>query len=239
MKKAYSHRCPDAARLWADLEDHFVPRFDPLPSERSLYFHLLRRTHLLCRRKLVISMEQLAGGVHFTRMTVIKSLRRLQAKGVVSITGRGIAGHEIRVKLPSEIPGCLPSSRLARAAQSKARLESGNFFETRSLRRAIFRREQHRCFYCLRPLRPWNSTLDHVQPRSLKMDHSYRNLVAACLDCNSRKGRRGASRFLRELYRQEVLSARDFRSRRYALRALKQGRRKPILENDSSWRDRT
>lgn len=43
------------------------------------------------------------------------------------------------------------------------------------------------CFYCGRELEVWNSTLDHVEPRSQGGTDRRENLVLACHRCNKRK----------------------------------------------------
>lgn len=54
-------------------------------------------------------------------------------------------------------------------------------------RREVLRRDRHSCQYC------GNSkhlTLDHVIPRSRGGQHTWNNVVAACEQCNSKKGDR-------------------------------------------------
>ena len=55
-------------------------------------------------------------------------------------------------------------------------------------RREVFARDGHRCQYCGRRIKPL--TLDHVVPRHRGGEHSWGNLVAACGECNHRKGGR-------------------------------------------------
>jgi 5-methylcytosine-specific restriction endonuclease McrA len=58
----------------------------------------------------------------------------------------------------------------------------------RLTKREIFRRDQHTCQYC-----GWKSnhlTIDHVLPRHLGGGHTWENLVAACPECNLKKGGR-------------------------------------------------
>ena len=50
----------------------------------------------------------------------------------------------------------------------------------------VFRRDNYTCQYCGR--RTSKLTVDHVIPRSLGGNHSWNNLVAACPECNHRKG---------------------------------------------------
>ena len=53
-------------------------------------------------------------------------------------------------------------------------------------KREILRRDDFTCQYCGR--RTHTLTLDHVVPRHLGGGHSWENLVAACANCNRRKG---------------------------------------------------
>ncbi len=52
-------------------------------------------------------------------------------------------------------------------------------------RHNIFRRDSHRCQYCLATE---ELTLDHVVPKSRGGKSSWDNLVTACKRCNSKKG---------------------------------------------------
>ena len=53
-------------------------------------------------------------------------------------------------------------------------------------RRAVLRRDNHRCAYCAGAA----DTVDHVVPRSRGGRHEWDNVVAACRRCNGRKGDR-------------------------------------------------
>jgi 5-methylcytosine-specific restriction endonuclease McrA len=52
----------------------------------------------------------------------------------------------------------------------------------------VFRRDQHTCQYCGRQSR--QLTLDHVVPRYRGGEHSWENVVSACVPCNRRKAGR-------------------------------------------------
>jgi 5-methylcytosine-specific restriction endonuclease McrA len=58
----------------------------------------------------------------------------------------------------------------------------------RLCKREILRRDNHRCQYCGRETS--QLTLDHIVPRHRGGEHSWENLVAACPQCNRRKGGR-------------------------------------------------
>ena len=55
-------------------------------------------------------------------------------------------------------------------------------------KREILRRDEYRCQYCGRQVA--NLTVDHVIPRHRGGQHCWENLVAACPQCNRRKGGR-------------------------------------------------
>ncbi len=55
-------------------------------------------------------------------------------------------------------------------------------------KREILRRDEYRCQYCGRQAS--NLTVDHVVPRHQGGQHCWENLVAACPQCNRRKGGR-------------------------------------------------
>ncbi len=58
-------------------------------------------------------------------------------------------------------------------------------------RRAIYARDDWRCVYCgadLRSASPKERTLDHLNPRLNGKNNAARNLVTACLACNSGRG---------------------------------------------------
>lgn len=72
----------------------------------------------------------------------------------------------------------------------------------------IFERDKHRCVYCGEVFPAEELTLDHVQARVRGGDRSEGNLVSACRGCNTLKGHRRVSDFLRD---SEVARANFFR----------------------------
>ena len=71
-------------------------------------------------------------------------------------------------------------------------------------------------------------TLDHVHARAKNgPDHSYRNLVACCFECNSSKQASDANEWLRVLYRTGLLSADEHAERQAALERLSKGELRP------------
>jgi 5-methylcytosine-specific restriction endonuclease McrA len=62
----------------------------------------------------------------------------------------------------------------------------------------VFERDGHRCVYCGLVFAADELSVDHVEPRVRGGDHSAGNLVTACRGCNTLKGQRRVSDFLRE-----------------------------------------
>ncbi len=69
---------------------------------------------------------------------------------------------------------------------------------TPNRRNAIFERDGFRCVYCGKIFPVDALTIDHVQPRVKRGDHSSGNLVTACVRCNTQKGGRTAWDYLRD-----------------------------------------
>jgi 5-methylcytosine-specific restriction endonuclease McrA len=69
----------------------------------------------------------------------------------------------------------------------------------RLCKREILRRDGYRCQYCGRETS--QLTIDHVVPRYRGGPHSWENLVAACPQCNRRKGGRTLAEARMELLR--------------------------------------
>ena len=57
-------------------------------------------------------------------------------------------------------------------------------------RRNLYARDNNRCQYCGKHFATKELTLDHVIPRVQGGEHTWENLVCACVKCNARKGGR-------------------------------------------------
>ena len=58
----------------------------------------------------------------------------------------------------------------------------------RPTKRSLWARDEGKCQYCEKHLSYNSSTIDHVRPKSRGGDHSWSNLVIACVRCNQKKG---------------------------------------------------
>jgi len=193
----------DWARVWAAMQDELFPAMRMDPSERAIYGYLVRVTRLERRGTVCISKSRLGRAAGVCSATVRFRLRSLEKKRCVRIRGRNLEGHTIEVFLPEEI---------LRAGRGGAPHVATRDYRDPAVREAVLRREEGRCFYCLRELGQ-NAAVDHVVAVSKGGDDSIGNLVAACSDCNVTKGNRDAGEFLRELYRRNRLTAAELDER--------------------------
>jgi len=76
-------------------------------------------------------------------------------------------------------------------------------------RRNLYARDSSRCQYCGRKFSTRELTLDHVVPRVQGGQHTWENLVCACVRCNSRKGGRTPDQARMHLIRQPVRPKRN------------------------------
>lgn len=218
---------PDAAKVWKQLEDDLVPRLRLSTTERSVYAHLLRHSFLEGKSRLHFSIAWLSRGTRLSG-AARESVRRLVDKGVLRLLERSRAGHVVDVLLPHQIRSTPPPAVSPRSSVS-ASLEDMDFLKVRSLGKFIHARERGLCFYCLRLLSRRTRCLDHVVPRVQRGRNSYRNLVSACVECNSRKGERSGEDFLRFLYRQRRLTDAELNGRLRLLSSLAAGKLRPAL----------
>ena len=91
------------------------------------------------------------------------------------VNGRGEI-HTTRAAFPA--PSVIRLMALVRRPLLQRRLS----------RREIFARDRSACQYCGQEAK--NLTLDHVVPRFRGGDHSWENVVTACISCNHRKAGR-------------------------------------------------
>jgi 5S rRNA maturation endonuclease (ribonuclease M5) len=161
-------------------------------------------------------------GKPMSENTAYEKLQSLQQKGCIVILDSTRDGRKIRVNLPSEMPGVVVPTEATAASD----IEAEDFFEVEENRSRILLREAHQCFYCLRKLNSENYVIEHVVSRPVG-NGNYRNVVAACRQCNNRKGPSTAEDWLRTLYREGFVDAGAFQDRISHLERLRAGELKP------------
>jgi len=221
----------DTKIVLEEFQDYLAPRLDTY--EQAIYLYVLRHGRLQGRSGVTIgfksSRKKMAFGIGekgkpMSEGTCYEKLRSLESKGCLRILGTEREGTKIQLLLPSEIEGLIPSEEIAAVLT----LDEMDFFTLPMNRLLILERENNRCFYCLRILNSSNYVIEHVTSRPAG-DNGYRNVVAACLNCNNGKGKSTVEEFLRGLYRKGYLSQTDFESRLEALHLLRSGELKPSV----------
>ena len=69
-----------------------------------------------------------------------------------------------------------------------------NPFLFRDYRKAALKRDHYTCLWCGRP----GTTVDHIIPASKGGSDLPQNLLAACMECNTKRGNRSAFSYFRE-----------------------------------------
>ena len=110
-------------------------------------------------------------------------LHRVSVKHAIRMLCRRVA--EIHEAEPDRLIGIFPMPRVVRLVRylvPRWRFSSGPAWS----RSGVLARDDRRCGYCAAPA----TTIDHVLPRSRGGRNTWQNTIAACYDCNQRKGDR-------------------------------------------------
>ncbi len=199
--------------------------------EQAIYMYLIRHSRLIEKNEIVVGFKsarkQLAFGIGKagsppSERICYEKVRSLDDKGFIKLVGSEHTGTRIQPYLPDEIQNLIPNFE----KPSVVSIEEMDFFNISENRQLLLERENHLCFYCQAKLNENNFIVEHVVSRP-EGDNSYRNLVAACRQCNNRKGSSDAKAFLRVLYRENFLSAEEFEARLKQIELLINGKLKP------------
>jgi hypothetical protein len=219
----------DARTALEQFQDYLAPRLDVY--EQAVYLYILRHSRLVGKPRLTVEVKsarhKIARGLgrtgsRITSDTFLEKLRSLDSKGCVKLAEGQDDAPDVRVLLPSEMPGLMEKGR----RKAEPDLEKMDFLNVAANRRMILEREEGRCFYCLRRLTDSSTTVVHVASRPAG-DDGYRNVVAACRRCATRKGESSAEDLLRVLYREAAVTADVLADRLEALKQLREGKLRP------------
>lgn len=212
-------------QFFMQFQDYLAPKLDTY--EQAIYLYLFRHSKLIGKDEIVVGFKsartRMACGVGekgkpMSENTAYLKSQSLQEKGLIQIIDSERSGRRIILKMPDEIPGIIPEQ----SEPTLINIGVMDFFEVPENRLLILKREDHRCFYCLRSLTKENHVIEHVISRP-DGDNSYRNVVAACRQCNNKKDNSSAEDYLRTLYRASLLDNNEFESRLSHLERLRKG----------------
>jgi hypothetical protein len=221
----------DVERFFIQFQDHLAPKLDTY--EQAIYLYVFRHTRLIGKSEGVIGFKsarsRMACGIgsHGTPMSegsAYEKLKSLASKGCINIIASERNGQRLHLRLPDEIPELIPDPAKTISPPS---IEDLDFFNVPENRMKILAREVHRCFYCLRAVNSDSHVIEHIVSRPAG-NNSYRNVVAACRQCNNRKNDSSAEDFFRTLYREGLLTQAEFEDRCSHLERLRAGELKPI-----------
>jgi hypothetical protein len=224
---------PDELREFVQqFQDYLAPKLDTY--EQAIYLYIFRHSRFIGKEEAVIGFKSARArmatglGVDGTPMSegsAYKKLSTLDVKKCIKIVQTEHKGSRIKLYLPKEIEGVVPT---VQSTPTEIDIEKADFFNDPENRLAILKRENFRCFYTLKNLDSNSFVVDHVVSRP-NGNNSYRNVVAASREANNRKGASAAHDFLRQLFREGLLSEEELTERLRALDDLKVGRLKPVL----------
>lgn len=206
-----------------DIEDKLIPHYHCDIWERGLYYFLLRHTRLIGLEAATVALPAISKALNCSESKSREAIRALGEKGCIELQ-QTRKGHYVKVLLPDELP--LPRAEKELPTED---IEVIDFYKNREHIGPLLKREQYRCFYCLREIKEDSCELDHVVSQLNGGDNGYRNIVASCHQCNTKKQGGGAEDYVRQLYRRALLSEEEFEGRINALEALKEGRIKPEI----------
>ncbi len=214
----------DARTALEQFHDYLAPKLDVY--EQAVYLYILRHSRLVGKPELTVELKSAAGriaggGRAMAARTCLRKLQSLDAKGCIKLVARDEEAPDVRVFLPSEIPGLIEDR-----GPGQPDIESLDFFDVTAHRRLIQEREGGRCFYCRKKINETSVAFDHVSPRP-PGNNSYRNVVAACRRCNNRKGDSAGEDLLRVLYREGAVTSDLLADRLSALQELREGKLRP------------
>jgi len=216
-----------------EIIDFAEPKMDVY--EFAIYMYLIRYTRLLgkndglfgfksIRKTMVIGVGE--KGTPMSEGTCYRKLKSLEIKGFIKTIASEHKGQRIQVYYPSEIDGFVIDD--IDNKKPELDIEEIDFFEIPENRIKILDRDNWECFYCFTKLTEDNYVLEHVISRP-EGKNTYRNLVASCRTCNNKKDSLNVNDFLRQLYRDNIISDIDLKTVSDNLIKLKNGDLKPRI----------
>jgi hypothetical protein len=151
--------------------------------------------------------------------TVKRRLSDLFEHKCISVNRQRGGANEISVSLPSDIASCRQLIDKEIRIEP-AKVDQQDYFNNLERRLVILSRDHQMCVYCTAALSEENFVLDHLMPVARGGTNKKHNLVVACEVCNRRRGEIDPVPFLRENYRQQLLTQDEFLRQKEYIEAL-------------------
>ena len=154
--------------------------------------------------------------------TVKRRLPDLFEHKCIAVNRQRGNANEISVHLPSDIPACrqLIEQEEREALTATELKDERDYYNDPQRRLMILARDRNACVYCTTALSEDNFFLDHLVPVAKGGTNRKHNLVAACEVCNRRRSDSEPISFLRENYRQQLLTQDEFLRQKEYIEAL-------------------
>ncbi|PJZ86430.1 hypothetical protein CH364_09790 [Leptospira harrisiae] len=213
-------------KIIIQIEDYLIPFLNLDTYEKALYYHLFRHSKLIGKNELQFVISSAPKTVQMTDYSARDRIRKLDKKGCIRILETTRDGLQIELYLPEQISGCIPPK--SQTLEEKD-IEQIDFYKEAKFRPSILKRENNQCFYCFRKINLDNYVLDHVLPQVSGGSNSYKNIVASCHECNSKKSGKTGDDYVRDLYRSGLLSSKELDKKLKELELLTDGKLKPEI----------
>ena len=215
-----------------DIQDDLVPILDSY--EQAVYHYIFRHTFLIGKKRTCFSAGSAdigyGSGAKLTKpskKTRSDRLRTLEKKGCIKIIERSHRGITVELILPQDIIGLKTDTNTADSID----IENLDFFKDKRLLKTLLTREDNRCFYTGKKINVNNCYLDHVIPQAAGGDNSYKNIVASSYDANTLKSDKPVENFIRQLYKDDILSLLEFSALKQKITDLQDGNLVPKHES--------
>lgn len=136
-----------------DIQDHLAPLMDTYEQAMYQYIYIFRHTILEGKDTAIISIRTANIGLGKSKAGSLpseaqkaKKFRALEEKGYINIVSRSYKGTEVKINLPKEIAGVVPSEI---HLDEDIDIDTIDFYEGRKYVDELLKRESHKCFYTL------------------------------------------------------------------------------------------
>ena len=201
--------------------------------EQAIYHYIFRHTYLIqlettlfSYRSAEIGFDAGAVGAQPSNSSRSKKLKSLELKGAVKILERSHKGILVVIVLPQNISGLIKLKN-----SFEIDIDSLDFYKDCRLLPSILEREGYRCFYTGKKITEEKCYLDLVVASSTYGDNSYKNIVASSYDANSMKNNKSVGDFIRQLYKEDIISLVEFDSLKIKIEDLQKGKLIPNKES--------
>jgi hypothetical protein len=213
----------DLAEIIVTYEDLVFDQYECDAVEIAMIYFIIRVTILKGIETTTIPLSTIAKHLLLSETKTRDVIRLIAKKGLISLeqTKNGHSFSLISIEKLNIIQ--------RENTTSDKDIENLDFYEGRKFVQQIVERENGKCFYCLRNISIDSCELDHVISKLNYGDNSYRNIVACCHSCNTKKQGIDPKDHLRKLLRDEQISEKEFEGRLQILEALQKGELIPVL----------